>query len=535
MGLLSDIRMYARFTAGLPAFLRKKITLEEALAIIRKRLDEREENFLRLVRKGIYEYPRSPYLPLLKMAGCEYRDLEQSVKTKGLEPTLLTLKNEGVYVGFEEFKGRKPMVRGGQTFHFEPHDFDNPHLKRYYYTESGGSTGAGTRVATDLERYADVAPQRMVCFESQGLNNLPTVIWAPILPGLGFNQMIVHSRIGNVPVKWFSPVARKDLLPSLKYRIATWYLISVARMLGVPVPSPETIYINEAHKVARWMAATLKTHGSCRLMSYVSLNVRVAMAAEEEGLNLTGAVFTGSGEPPTPAKIDHIRRVGGRWVPAYYLSEAGSPIGYGCGNPVDDNDNHYLKDGVALIEAPSNVPGTDLTVNGFYITPLIASCPKILLNFESHDYGIVENRSCGCFLEQLGFTQHIREIRSVSKLTGEGMTLIGSDLVRILEEDLPARFGGSSQDYQLLEEEDEQGFTRVSLIVHPRIPLKNEQKLVDFILSSLPKNGPGSDLGRAIWSQAGTLRVKREEPVWTNRGKLMPLHLDRAKKTQRSS
>jgi hypothetical protein len=32
---------------------------------------------------------------------------------------------------------------------------------------------------------------------------------------------------------------------------------------------------------------------------------------------------------------------------------------------------------------------------------------------------------------------------------------------------------------------------------------------------------------QAIWAQAGTLRVKRQEPVWTGRGKLMPLHLER--------
>ena len=56
-------------------------------------------------------------------------------------------------------------------------------------------------------------------------------------------------------------------------------------------------------------------------------------------------------------------------------------------------------------------------------------------------------------------------------MTGEGMTLIGTDMVRILEEDLPRRFGGSPLDYQLMEEEDERGFTRLSLVVSPDVVL----------------------------------------------------------------
>jgi hypothetical protein len=32
---------------------------------------------------------------------------------------------------------------------------------------------------------------------------------------------------------------------------------------------------------------------------------------------------------------------------------------------------------------------------------------------------------------------------------------------------------------------------------------------------------------RSLWTQASTLRVLRREPTWTERGKLMPLHLER--------
>ena len=97
------------------------------------------------------------------------------------------------------------------------------------------------------------------------------------------------------------------------------------------------------------------------------------------------------------------------------------------------------------------------------------------MNVESDDYGVIEEQSCGCPLECYGYTEHLREIRSFRKLTGEGVALVGSDMVRILEEVLPGRLGGSPLDYHLMEEEDADGFTRLSLVVSPRIEIADEQ------------------------------------------------------------
>jgi hypothetical protein len=244
-------------------------------------------------------------------------------------------------------------------------------------------------------------------------------------------------------------------------------------------------------------------------------------------LDLTGTLFLSGGEPPTPGKVQAITGSGARFVPTYYFNETGA-IGMGCAQPADGNDIHFFKDALALIQYPRLVPGSSLTVEAFNFTSLLPTAPKLMLNVESDDYGVVERRPCGCPLEALGFTEHLRHIRSFRKLTGEGVTLVGSEMVRILEEVLPARFGGSPLDYQLVEEEDGDGFTRLSIAVSPKLQIADDDDVIQTVLDALGRGSVSADLARALWGQAKTLRVKRVEPVWTRKGKLMPLHLLRA-------
>ena len=63
-------------------------------------------------------------------------------------------------------------------------------------------------------------------------------------------------------------------------------------------------------------------------------------------------------------------------------------------------------------------------------TSLLPATPKIMLNVQLDDYGLIEERHCGCPLESFGYTTHLRQIRSYSKLTGAGVTLIGTEMVR---------------------------------------------------------------------------------------------------------
>ena len=528
MGSLADLAMYTRFAWGLRGFLRHTITLEEAKTIVQQRLAERESNFLRLVERGIFGYPRSPYLPLLKLAGCELGDIQNMVRDRGLEGTLRALRAAGVYVTFEEFKGREPMVRDGKVIPVESRDFDNPYLKSCYHAESGGTTGPASRIPIDWESIAARAPQLMLARDAHGLLGVPMAVWRGILPDhSGINSILHASRYGQVPRRWFSPIASRDLRPSLRYRLATLYIVAAGRLSGVAIPRPELVTLEHADAITRWVADTLTVHGACLLGCHVSLALRVALAAQEQGLNLSGATFMGGGEPPTPTKVREITRTGAQWVSTYFFAEAGA-VGMGCARPADPSDVHLMKDTLALVQSPRRVPGTNMIVDLFLFTSLLLEAPKLLLNVESDDYGVIEDRRCDCPLEACGFTQHLRHIHSLRKLTGEGVTLVGSEMIHILEEVLPALIGGSPLDYQLLEEEDEQGFTRLNLLVHPRIEIDDDAEVIQVVLRALKESTISADAARVMWQQAKTLQVQRRVPIATTRGKLMPLHVARA-------
>ncbi len=254
--------------------------------------------------------------------------------------------------------------------------------------------------------------------------------------------------------------------------------------------------------------------------------MRVAVAAQEAGLDLTGATVRIGGEPLTPAKLEAMHRVGLRVAPAYGMTET-STSALGCLRPIAADDLHLLSDAFALITHPFAVGVLGTTVPAFNLTTLVDTTPKVMLNVQIDDYGTVEERRCGCPFESFGFTTHVHGIRSYSKLVGEGITLIGNDVQHILEHTLPERYGGSALDYQLLEEEDNRGFTRAYLVIHPRVEIADEAAVVATVLEGLRAASPMADAARMVWEEADTLRVRRAEPIWTAAGKLMPLRFER--------
>ena len=523
---LADLRRYGRFALRLREALRHPITLEAARDTVRRRIAERDDNFLRTVEHAIYRNPRSPYLPLLRRAGLEIGAIRDMVRAEGMEQALQRLRRSGVYVTLDEFKGRAPIVRDGFVLPVTAGDFDNPNLAPDFHGDSGGTTGPGTRVGISLDGLVAGAPHFLLAYEAHGILGVPRALWRGVLPdATGVNLLLRGGALfGQVPVKWFTPFSSRDRTLSGRARLATQVILAIGRLSGVPLPRPERVTLEQAVVLARWAVETSRIHGGCVINCNVSNALRVCLAAREHQLDLQGTTLMGGGEPPTPAKVRQITSTGARWIPTYAFTEAG-PAGVGCARPTGGEDVHLLMDVLALIQAPREVAGTGFTVPAFYFTSLLPTANKIMLNAEIGDYGVVENRPCGCRLEDYGLTVHLRQIRSFGKLTSEGMALLERDIVRILEEVLPARFGGSPLDYQIVEEEDTEGFTRLNLLVSPRIPIADDAEVVAAVLEHLV-GGP-----HTMWAQARTVRVRRIEPIVTSRGKMTPLHL--AKRTER--
>ena len=523
---LDYLKTFAQLPLALWRFSRHTMTLDDAKRIVQERMERREDNFLQFVERSVYGFPASPYLGLLRMAGCEFGDLRGLVRSRGLEAALRRLREAGVYVTFEEFKGRKPIERHGKTIPVAASGFDNPFMKRVFTIQSGGSTGAATNVGVNLEQVAARAPHELLTLSAHNLLHVPAVRWSPILPSGTLRNILRTVYIGHTPRRWFSPLGLRDSKYWLKYGLATYYTLFWTRACGMRVPWPEYVRVDQAIKVARCAAELLRAHGRCLVLTNPSRSMRVVMAAQQAGLDLRGATFHGSEEPATPAKVSYLERAGVKFISNYGMVEA-NRIGSACACPQDVGDVHLLSDALALFSHPYNVESLGITVPAFNLTTLLPSSSKVMLNVQMDDYGIVEERHCGCELDSYGFSTHLRQIRSYSKLTGEGVTLIGTEMVRILEEVLPAHFGGSPLDYQMLEEEDEQGFTRLYVLIHPRLLIEDEQQVVEVILQALGESSPMADATRITWQQMQTIRVRRAEPILTTRGKLLPLHSQR--------
>src|SRR4029453_18706923 len=110
------------------------------------------------------------------------------------------------------------------------------------------------------------------------------------------------------------------------------------------------------------------------------------------------------------------------------------------------DDVHRALDKVAMIQRDRPVASGEVSVNAIMLTSLLPNASNIMINVENGDYALAEERECGCPLGELGLNVHLHGIRSFDKLTTEGNNFLGSDLYTLVDEVLPARFGGAPTD-----------------------------------------------------------------------------------------
>ena len=517
-----DAAAGVRLLRGLPTFLRNPTTLEQARAELDERLRHREPRFVALVNRAIYhEHSPNPIRHLLRAAGCEPGDLAGLVEQEGVEGALHALYQRGVYLTLDEFKGRQPVVRGSTRLTIDPSLFANPGSGRQFASQTSGSRGQATPVVRDLPYIHDVGIDRCLSLAARGGLGWTQAHWGA--PGITLAHILEFAGFGMRPVRWFSFIDPDSKVLPPRYRWSVRLVPWAGRLAGVPLPEPRYVPIADPLPIARWIEATIRAGATPHLSTFPSPAVRLCQAAEEAGIDFHGLQLTVDGEPLTPARLDAIKRSGAVAVPRYAIVEFGS-VGLGCLNPDAVDDNHLVHDLVTAIQPGPDATDGPLPPRALLFTSMSTTAPLVVLNVSMGDEAVLGQRSCGCGMERLGWTTHLHTIRSFEKLTAAGVTLQDTDIVRVLDEVLPARFGGVPTDYQLVEAESEPGRPRLRLLVHPRLGPIDETEVAEAFLRAIGLGRGSEPVFVLLLREADALVVERRPPLATQAGKILHLH-----------
>jgi hypothetical protein len=428
-----------------------------------------------------------------------------------------------MYVTLDEVKGRRPIERKGLSLPIAAAAFDNPLMTRHYQAMSSGSRGPRTRANIDLALLAHEAAYVQQYLDGFDLWRRPYAVWRPVPPVVTAVKWILRlEKLGKPLDRWFSQTRVEIRGGHWKFAMFTTTTVAQGRALGRAFPSPEHVPTSAPEPVAEWLATMSRRGTPAVLDTMVSSAVRVCAYAKEHGFDISGTLFRLGGEPLTAAKAQLIADVGCRSICFYSITEI-SFVGAPCASPDALDDVHLLTDKVAALLRPKQLGAS--TVDALVYTTLLPSSPKLLINVESGDYAQRSTRGCTCPMGRLGFTTHLRDIRSYEKLTSEGVTFLGTELLRLVEEVLPRSFGGAPTDYQLVEAE-EGSLSRILVVASPALGPLDEGAVVQRILETLSRY-PGGSVMTQHWRQGETLKLVRREPYQTASAKILPLHLRR--------
>ena len=521
MGLLKQIGYYRRIKSGMLQYCQKSV-MPDSKNRIRQTLERRESIWLNTLRRTIFSNRSNPYHIMFNLAGYGYDDLAERVRRNRLEGTLRELRHARVYLDHDEFKGIKPIIRYGQEIISTPEHFSNPLVTGWFQGNSGGSRSAGTLTCTGTEQLVHLTGYASLHAEEFELDGIPYVIARPGLPSIaGLLFCLLYSRLGSDVGPWFT--FGGEVSNSIHYLLLTNYIVALARWRGFPAPFPENLPANDFTPVARWISKLPRRERRCALQVVASTGVRIATAALEKDLDISGTLVFSGGEALTEGKRRTIESTGAKVFPAYWISELGQ-IGHSCKNMNSGNCIHLFSDSNAVISEIRKDPLSQSDVNSLLFTTLLPHAPYILVNVEMQDAGVLEEGPCDCVFGKVGFTRRIRGIYSYVKLSGQGMTLVGTDIVHILEVDLPKKFGGAPGDYQLIEQE---GKHQTELVLHisPRTGVKSPEIVKHHMLQLLRKYNGGA-LAWRVWKYSDAMKAVIAEPLITKAGKLLPLHLN---------
>jgi hypothetical protein len=518
---VEDLAVGAGLLARLPGFLRRPLDLQQSHAELRQRLARREADFLRFARLAIYGQSRSPYRELLGLAGCELGDLERLVSREGLEGALHQLLRAGVYLTADELRGLRPARRGSATLTIDPRRLRNPLAQHHLGKRSGGTRGAELPITIDLRSLRDSAVDHQLVHAARGALDWQHVVWQ--VPGSAAVTQLVRWAMGGVRTAgWFSQLDARDPTLHPRYRWSARLLRWGSLLANNPIPAMRYAPLDDPAPLLAWLAGAAANRRTRHVRTNASCAVRLCEAPAAAGLDLAGVRFTIGGEPVTERRLAILRKVGASAYPMCGATECDT-VSQGCLKPTAPDDMHLLHDLNAVIQPGPDAALAPLPPRALLITALRPHARLVLLNACIGDEGTLEQRACGCPLERLGWTTHLHALRSFEKLTAGGMSLLDADVIQVLEQVLPGKFGGGPTDYQLREEESETGRPRLTLVVHPRLGPLDEAALTATFLDAIGQ-GPGAQRVVALsWLRGALVRVERRPPAATAVAKIVHL------------
>ena len=156
----------------------------------------------------------------------------------------------------EEFKGRKPIRRSGLEINVRAEDFDNPLLERHFHASSGDTRSHGKRLILDFDQLTTDTACHALFLEAHRVSDRPLVLWYAAPPGAaGFRRCLIHAKTGRGVAHWFAQ-SGVSWTPS-RFREAglTSFTFGASRTFGHRFPYPDHTPLEQAEKVARWIAA----------------------------------------------------------------------------------------------------------------------------------------------------------------------------------------------------------------------------------------------------------------------------------------
>ena len=508
-----DLAMILRMLCKLPIYFRNPLTIPECRDILRQRMERREMDFLALLKLLVFSNPASPYRLLLKLAGSEYGDIERLVLSEGVEYALRMLYRAGVFLTVDEFKGRCPVVRGNTTIEAGPDLFRNPLSVPHFRAVTSGSRGVSTSILLDMACIRDRAVNMYLSLYARGGEHWRNAVWST----RGIAPVLWYSGFGPPAARWFLQVDPRSLAQRSQFRWGIRMITWTSRLTGVPISFPEYVPVDSSLSICKWINKTLSSGEVPHLWGYTSTVIRMCQAAEDAGIDISGARFTVTGEPITDSRLSVIRRVRGDALPDYGSADSGGSMSHGCLSPEAPDDVHFFSDLNALIQAEGHpFPG-----NALLVSSLRPTTPFIFLNVSMGDCATITERQCGCPLETLGWRTHLHTIRSFEKLTAGGVTFEDSEIIPLLEEFLPRSFGGGPTDYQLVEDQDDDGWPRLRLLVHPAVGPLDSAAVCKAFLDAIGRSSEHKRNMAAQLRQAGLLHVERKVPRSTTTGKIL--------------